>query len=924
MSCSARSDPGAGLAVGPLRGAGRPAMIGANARREIDEGGVAMTGTMRRSGWAAVLALTAWTGVCSGTEDRPNVILIVGDDLGAVDLGCYGSKFHRTPNLDRLAAEGRKFTQAYSGSPVCSPTRAALMTGKHPARLHLTDWLPGRRDFPAQKLLKPTIRQELPLEEVTVAERLKEAGYATGHVGKWHLGGAGFGPREQGFDVNIAGDDLGSPLSYLAPFRRDNRFIPGLEDAPAGQYLTDRLADEAVKFIEGHKDGPFFLDLPHYAPHIPMVAKPEVVAKYPKWDGIPHGRQENPIYAAMLESLDDAVGKVVATVDRLGLAGRTLILFTSDNGGLAIREGPNTPPTINAPLREGKGWVYEGGIRVPLIARWPGRIAPGVEPTPAWSADLPVTIAGLCGLPPVEGLDGLSLAGLLTDRRPIAARSLFWHYPHYSNQLSRPAGAVRDGNWKLVEHYVDGRVELFDLAKDPGESTNLIDKEPAKARELAGKLAEWRSSVGAQMPTPNPGYVANPRKPDGSIVLPASTAEVHGVMLRYEPAPHKNTLGYWTRPDDWASWEFDVKTPGAFAVEGLIGCGRGSGGSVVEFRVGDQVLKLTVPVTGGFQNFVATPLGRITIAAAGRHRLEVRAVSKPGPAVMDVREVKLVPVAEPVTIAHGLLAFGGQTYLLDATGKLLWSYPGGSRDGWLLPDGHILIATNKGKDHPGGAVVEVDREGKVVFTFEGSQSEVNTVQPLENGRILLTEAGEKPRLLEVDRQGMIQVDVPLRAQTQDIHRQTRMARKLANGNYLVPQLIDKVVREYTPEGKIVWEVKTPDWPFTAIRLDDGNTLVGCTVGDLVVEFDPKGQVVWQVTNDDLPGRPLGDACGVQRLSNGNTVIASYRSSGDAIKLTEVTRDKKIAWTHRDPARPGIHHFQILEADGRLPEGRAMR
>jgi hypothetical protein len=412
---------------------------------------------------------------------------------------------------------------------------------------------------------------------------------------------------------------------------------------------------------------------------------------------------------------------------------------------------------------------------------------------------------------------------------------------------------------------------------------------------------------------------------DGSITLPASAAEVHGAMLRYEPQPHKNTLGYWTRVDDWASWEFEVKTPGAFAVEGLIGCGKGSGGSVVEFRVDNQALRFTVPVTGGFQNFEKQALGKVAIAGAGRHRLEIRPVSKPGPAVMDVREVKLVPVAdESETIAHGLLATGNETYLIDGAGKLLWSYPGGSRDAWLLENGHVLIAVNKGKDHPGGAVVEVDRECKTVFTFEGSQSEVNTVQPLENGRILLTEAGEKPRLLEVDRQGKILVDVPLKAQTQDIHRQTRMARKLPNGNYLVPQLIDKVVREYTPKGEIVWEAKAPNWPFTAIRLVDGNTLVGCTVGDLVVEFDPKGEIVWKVTNDDLPGHPISDACGVQRLSNGNTVIASYRAGGDAIKLTEVTRDKKIVWTHRDPRRPGIHHFQILEADGKLPPGRPLR
>ncbi len=273
---------------------------------------------------------------------------------------------------------------------------------------------------------------------------------------------------------------------------------------------------------------------------------------------------------------------------------------------------------------------------------------------------------------------------------------------------------------------------------------------------------------------------------------------------------------------------------------------------------------------------------------------------------------------------RGFLATGGQTYILGADGRVAWSYPHASRDGWVLPGGHVLLALAKGKDHPGGAAVEVDREGKILFTFEGTQSEVNTVQPLEAGRIMLTEAGDRPRLLEVDRRGKVLVEVPLKAQIKDHHLQTRMARKLANGNYLVPQLLDKVVREYTPTGEVVWEAKTPDWPFTAIRLDDGNTLVGCTVGNLVVEFDPGGKVAWQVSNDDLPGRPIADACGVQRLAGGNTVIASYRAKGDEVRLTEVTRDKKVVWTHRDPKKPGIHHFQILGPDGKPPDGRPLR
>lgn len=279
---------------------------------------------------------------------------------------------------------------------------------------------------------------------------------------------------------------------------------------------------------------------------------------------------------------------------------------------------------------------------------------------------------------------------------------------------------------------------------------------------------------------------------------------------------------------------------------------------------------------------------------------------------------------EPAKITHSFLAAGNETYILDGAGKVTWRYPQGSRDGWVLANGNVLLALNKNKDYPGGAAVEVTREGKVVFEFKGTQSEVNTVQPLDGGKVLLTEAGAKPRLLEVDHDGKIVVEVALDAQTKDHHLQTRMARKLANGNYLVPQLLDKVVREYSPEGKVVWEVKTPNWPFTAIRLEDGNTLIGCTLGNLVIEVDPKGKTVWQLTNDDLPNKPINDACGVQRLPNGNTVITSHHAVANEVKLFEVTRDKKLVWSHTDDKKFGIHHFQILDTNGKALEGKPLR
>jgi hypothetical protein len=276
--------------------------------------------------------------------------------------------------------------------------------------------------------------------------------------------------------------------------------------------------------------------------------------------------------------------------------------------------------------------------------------------------------------------------------------------------------------------------------------------------------------------------------------------------------------------------------------------------------------------------------------------------------------------------AHALLITGEDTFIRDASGKTIWSYPASTRDGWVLDNGNILLALSKSDKHPHGAAAEVSRDGKVVWSFEGTQSEVNTVQPLADGRVLLTEAGDKPRILEVDREGKVVVEVPITAQTKDHHLQTRMTRKLANGNYLVPQLTDKVVREYSPDGKIVWEVKTPNWAFTAIRLDNGNTLIGCTVGNVVIEVDPAGKTVWQVSNDDVEGKPFNDCCGVQRLPNGNTVITSYRNGGakGTARLTEVNPEKKVVWQIREDLKHGIHHFQILDNDGKPLTGRQLR
>jgi arylsulfatase A-like enzyme len=440
---------------------------------------------------------------------RPNVIVILADDLGWTDLACYGSDLHETPHLDRLAKNGMRFTQSYSACTVCSPTRAALLTGKYPARLHITDWIPGLMpDNP--KLLVPDWTKYLPTTEVTLARLFRERGYVTAMIGKWHLGGEAYYPEKHGFDVNVAGTDKAAPPSYFAPWR-----IPTLKEGKDGEYLTDRLADEAVRFIERTKDRPFFLYLAHFAVHTPIQGRGDLVAKYraKRRAGLRH---TNAAYAAMVESLDASVGRVRAKLRELGLDGHTVVLFTSDNGG-------RVPTTSNRPLRFGKASAYEGGVRVPLIVHWPGVTRPGsVSDAPVITMDLFPTVVDLAGLrAPGPGKakdaarDGVSLVPLLRGTGGLARRELFWHYPHHQHyQLggAMPYGSVRSGDFKLIEFFNDMRVELYDLKSDVGEQHDLAKARPKLAGELRARLHAWRQEVGAQMPRPNPRY--NPAKPE--------------------------------------------------------------------------------------------------------------------------------------------------------------------------------------------------------------------------------------------------------------------------------------------------------------------------------------------------------------------------------------------------------------------------
>jgi arylsulfatase A-like enzyme len=450
-----------------------------------------------------------------------NIVMIVADDLGATDLGCFGSTFYETPRLDALAASGTKLTAAYSTCPVCSPTRASIMTGRYPQRTGITDYIGGGNQPDTwtrnTRLLPAPYAKRLSLKERTIAESLRDAGYETLLAGKWHLGNKRHLPTDQGFDVNKGGYNAGSPRSYFSPYKN-----PHLRDGPHGEHLPMRLADEACRFMAANADRPFFVCLMLYSVHVPLQAPPTLIEKYQaKATGLPSSGpesaregntqvrlvQNHPTYAAMVESMDSAVGVVLERLKRLELDDNTVIVFTSDNGGLATAQGR---PTSNRPLRAGKGWLYEGGIRVPTIVRWPGVTkAGGVCETPMASVDYFPTFLQAAGraAETQHPLDGVNIVPLLRGEA-MADRPLFWHYPHYGNQGGRPGGAVRDGQWKLIEWYEDGAIELYDLAADPSETKNLADAQSDIATKMSKALATWRSEVGAKMPTVNPRHKA--------------------------------------------------------------------------------------------------------------------------------------------------------------------------------------------------------------------------------------------------------------------------------------------------------------------------------------------------------------------------------------------------------------------------------
>lgn len=468
---------------------------------------------------AVVLAFATTLGSSEGAPARPNILFVLADDLGWSDLGCYGADLHETPNLDRFAQESVRFTNAYAMS-VCSPTRATLMTGKHAARLHFTIWAEGAESGGPKnrKLLGAESIWNLAESEATLPEYLREADYLTALVGKWHLGDWQHYPEVNGFDINIGGTNWGAPQTFWWPYRGRGRFgdefryIPHLEFGKPGEYLTDRLTEEAIKVIDQARSGakPFFLYLAHHAVHTPIEAKPDDVAHFEAKlrDGMNH---RHAVYAAMTKNLDDNVGRILDHLKQSGLDEQTAVVFASDNGGYEGFDKPGSariPVTSNAPLRAGKGSLYEGGVRVPLMIRWPGISRPGgICHEPVSLTDMLPTLLAATGRPAAAtAVDGCDLTPLLRDPGSKLGRdALFFHYPHYYHNTS-PVSAVRAGDWKLLEYFEDNHVELFNLRDDLGERRDLAGVMPDRAEALRGRLHAWRESVGAALPTANPEF----------------------------------------------------------------------------------------------------------------------------------------------------------------------------------------------------------------------------------------------------------------------------------------------------------------------------------------------------------------------------------------------------------------------------------
>lgn len=509
-----------------------------------------------------VLVFLIGSTVMADTRPR-NFVFILADDLGVKDLSSQGSSFYESPHIDRIADEGMRFTQGYANCQVCSPSRAAIMTGKYTPRVGITDYIgaaAGTQWKRNTKLLPALYEHDLPHSETTIAEALHAAGYRTFFAGKWHLGSKGSWPTDHGFDINVGGWDAGSPTGgYFSPYKN-----PVLPNGPAGESLPIRLARETAKFLEENRDKKFFAYLAFYSVHGPIQTTPEKWAKYRQKAlalSHPDGRflidrtmpvrqvQDCPIYAGMIESMDQAVGIVLDKLDALGLADNTVVVFTSDNGGVSSGDSFST---CNLPFRGGKGRQWEGGIHEPYFIKVPGLTSPGSHcDVPVIGTDFYPTILELADLPlnPAQHQDGVSLVPLMKGGS-IATRDLFWHYPHYGNQGGEPSSIIRSGNWKLIHYWEDGRDELYNLAEDIGEQHDQIRSMPEVAKELREKLDRWLKQVNAKIPPKNPNYDAQlaerQRENMRTRTLP-SLEKRHADYLKPGWKPNKDWWG--SRPD---------------------------------------------------------------------------------------------------------------------------------------------------------------------------------------------------------------------------------------------------------------------------------------------------------------------------------------------------------------------------------------
>ena len=714
---------------------------------------------MKRMKIFSLLAgITAAALLAPRAEAEPkNVILFLVDDLGWMDLGCQGSKYYRTPNIDKLAAEGVRFTNAYAACAVCSPTRAAILTGKVPARLMLTQWLPAGRWSPGEdRMREGRFLRQLPLEERTLPETLREAGYATWHVGKWHLGGAPFSlPEQHGFDANVAGSEHGAPGGYFFPFKgiwkipTTNQAVvkQTLPDGEEGDYLTDRLTAEAIGLIENREPGkPFFLYFPFYAVHAPLQGKPELMAEF---EAIPEAdRQGSPAYAAMVKSVDENIGRVMAALEKLELKESTLIVFTSDNGGFANA-------TSNAPLRANKGSHYEGGIRVPLIFAGGGigRHGETAEPA-AISCDLYPTILELLGLPdePFQCLDGISLAAELKGASSPPPRPLFWHYPHYNQHpQSAPVSVIREGNWKLIESLESGDLELYDLENDLGESRNLAAEKPELAAELRKKLAAWKQEVRAEPMTPNPecaSTIVFERSGEFGYRIPSLITAGNGDVLafcerRVGLADHaKNDIVLRCSQDNGKTWS-DLQVIADEGGDSL------NDPSAIVVDTGEIILMYQWfpegyhSITSGHMTMADRGYGgpRNTRTAIRRSQDHGKTWSEAEDVTRAVRRPEAVNIASP---GRGIQLRKG-----PHAGRLLYPvYENHSTAGKQIWNTSALISDDRGKTWRPGEMVPAD-------DLRGFGNE-NQIVELKDGAILMSsrnQSGEAKRRLTVSRDG---------------------------------------------------------------------------------------------------------------------------------------------------------------------------